>query len=170
MFKKLTAIAAFAVAATTAQGASAVTLLGQEPDAGVIVNRGGLEWVWAAPCAGEEPSCGVVQLHHGFGFATDDQWLASFSGIADIIDAFTDPELCAATYFSVAHDHCDAQDLAYNGGGIWHSPWTPAENDNLYWNETFLVRGEQQVPEPAALGLLGLGLLGLGAARRRKAA
>jgi hypothetical protein len=50
------------------------------PDAELIVIRGDLEWVYAAPCAALDPSCGAVDdpIPHGFAIATDDQWLASF--------------------------------------------------------------------------------------------
>ncbi|QJQ06406.1 hypothetical protein EJG51_011710 [Undibacterium piscinae] len=113
MLKKL------ALAAITAMSfvgsAHAVAMLGQEPDPTLIVDIGGLEWVYAAPCAGKSPSCGVVQLSHGFAFATDAQWLASFSNIAALKSAFTFSNgsvKCAAAYFSTAHNHCDFGDVS----------------------------------------------------------
>lgn len=159
---------AFAGMLAFAGSASAVSLLGQEPSPGVIVSAGGLEWVWAGPCAPESPSCGVAQLHHDFHIPTAAEWLASFVNLADIIDSFilpTGAQLCASPWFNTAYDHCDSNDL--NIGAIWH---LPASYGGQYTDdpaaEAFLVRGAQ-VPEPGTLGLLSLALIGLGALRRK---
>ena len=165
---------AAAVAVVLAAGqASALTSLGQEPPSNLIVQAGGLEWVYASPCAGKQPSCGVVQLHNGFGFATDAQWNVSFSTINDLLAAFNPASgtLCAASYFSTVYDHCDIDDVRL--GYIWHSPLAPNANGrDSDVAETFLVRAGNvnDVPEPASLALVGVALLGAAVARRRKQA
>ena len=160
-----------AVAVVVTGSAQALTLLGQEPAPSFIVDAGGFEWVYAAPCAGEDPSCGIVQLHHGFSFATDAEWNASFADISALVAAFTLPggsTNCASTYFSTQHDHCDMGDTVQ--GYIWHSPLAPdAGHRNEPSAETFLIRASNNnVPEPASMALLGIGLAALGFSRRRR--
>lgn len=179
---KLTSTLAKMAAATAlliAGQAHALALLGQAPDASVIVSAGGLEWVWASPCGGDSDgpgggcSPGNVLLHNGFVLPTDAQWTSSFANLAALIAAFDPPgppQLCASTYFSTGHNHCDSGDLPL--GYVWHSPLALTEGHaNSGFAETFLVREVRDpdpVPEPASLALAGLALAGLALARRRK--
>jgi hypothetical protein len=129
--------------------------LGQAPHPSVIVTAGGFEWVWASPCAGDQPNCDDkdLVLHNEFQYATVDQWNASFTGLPDLESKFTFTSqaaetvfnplgvvtICASAYFSADWNHCDLGDL--RGGFVWHSPLAldPFHRNNGN-SETFLVR------------------------------
>jgi hypothetical protein len=147
--------------------ANAAALLGQEPAPSLIVRTGNFEWVYASPCGGGPDSCSPLLRHHRFDFATDTQWTTSFANLDALIAAFTvnGEARCASTYFSVNYDHCDFTDLTI--GAIWNSPFGNGVNESAA--ETFLVRtvATGEVPEPASLALIALGLAAV-AARRRK--
>lgn len=70
---------------------------------------------------------------------------------------------CAAAYFSNSFRHCDWQD----GNGQMYAPWagTPGA---FGFADQLVVRAA--VPEPETYAMMGVGLLALFAARRRKAA
>lgn len=170
----------------------AATALGDFPH-GKIVTRNNLEWVWASPCAGVEPSCDnegdapgnpafpdsdLAKLlpMHGFNIPKDTQWTASFRDLADLHSAFAPngnfaPVICGASYFSQDWDTCDPQDLS--DGLVWHSPFALNENArNNALSETFVVREASVIPTPlppSAL-LFGAGLLGLAAWRWKRIA
>jgi len=145
---------------------------GQEPDPSVIVLRGGLEWIWAAPCASEDPSCGKPTPHHGFRIPTALEWTNSWVDRADLVDAFDTPQLCGSPWMSPFHNHCDSGDFV--NGHIWHAFGFCDPN---FFNgceasttESFFVRGAQRVPEPASLALVlsGFGLAAWMSRRRTR--
>lgn len=83
----------------------------------------------------------------------------------------------AGLWFSEASRNADGADhmVAYERGGQYIFGWEDLSSsgwDQDYNDFVVLVSGVQgvSVPEPATLGLLGLGMLGMGVFRRRKQA
>lgn len=173
----LLAASGSAIAATTA-GSFADRSTGEvrapmdtlPPD--VIISHAGNEWVWAAPCAAEDPSCGKPTPMYGFDNPTQNQW-ATWADRAELIAAFTAPNgsaICASAYFGSGYSHCDMNDAV--NGHIWHA-YANGICDPSYFDgcvasttETFYVRAVPE-PETYALMIAGLGLVGY-IARRRK--
>ncbi|MFZ5928527.1 MAG: PEP-CTERM sorting domain-containing protein [Acidobacteriota bacterium] len=149
--------------------APAASMIGIDPPSSVVVFAGGLEWVYAAPCA---PSgCGTITLHHGFRLPTTPEWTSSFSDLSDMYTQFSTPNgKCASPYFSDQYDHCDFGDLQL--GYVYGSPFAPDDGHRFHpLSETFLVRGEGggEIPEPASYLLTAIGLSAVALIRRRRA-
>ena len=140
----------------------------------LIVNAGGFQWVWAAPCAPEQPSCGnTLDLTDGWSIPTASQWQTSFDDTDAVFNAFTlngTGQLCGSPYFDSGWTNCDSGDL--EEGYIWGAPAGIANDLDGATNpasETFLVRGgAPAVPEPSSMLLLGSGALAVFGSIRRK--
>ncbi len=139
----------------------------------LVVVAGGLDWVWASPCAPVQPSCGSdIVLSNGWQIASTADFLASFTGYRDLYDALNPGgvQLCASAYFSSGYNHCDNDNILGAPGvnqAVWNAPtgaWGGV--GNVSYAETFLVQGA--VPEPGSLMLFGSGLVGLAGVLRRK--
>jgi hypothetical protein len=157
------------------------------PPASVIILEGGLEWIWAAPCATHDPSCGAPGNPpgtfpiQGFREPTLEEWGNSWSNRAELLSRFIvgGAPICGSPWLDSVHDHCDASDA--QSGHIWHASVNGICDPSFFdgceasTTESFLVRGAESpsaVPEPGTLILLGSSLVSLGATvwrRQRKA-
>jgi hypothetical protein len=169
--------AASLLVVVTAMPVQAVPLAGPLPES-VIVTRGAWEWVWVSPCAEEAigESCSFGTEHYGFAAPDNDtQWIDSFTGYPDLLNAFTDPNngvpilRCATPYFSQDYTDCHDGDLVM--GAVRQAPYLPhptgTDLRGIFGAEVFWVRAStpSPLPEPSSLLLLGAGLLGLAAWR-----
>jgi len=129
--------------------------IGDPIPGGLLVSAGGLQWVWAGPCAPLDPSCGAILDFRGFVIPTAADYLASWADNATLFAAMTGK--CASSYFDDVSnfDHCDEGDLAI--AGSVNNPFGPYGAEPLA--EALLIR--RGVPEPATLTLLGAGIAAL---------
>ena len=134
------------------------------------ITFGGNDWAWAAPCAPEQPSCGVIDLT----FQGPQGWrvaqAADFATGPTAADFGTPGKFaCAAAWFSTNFTHCDYGDGALLG--IFNHPGNPFPGNGAV--ETWVIRdGLGAVPEPSAWALLiiGFGMVGAGLRRRGQVA
>lgn len=182
MMKFLKSAALLALLSLSSLSQAAGINFNTAPPASVIRVAGGLEWIWAAPCAPQAPSCGAPGAPagsypiQGFRMATLTEWANSWANRAALIAAFTAPAggaVCGSPWLNSQYNHCDYGDMT--NGHIFGAAVNNICDPN-YFNgcvasttETFLVRDLQnRVPAPASLVLV-LTALGLAGWKRRKA-
>ncbi len=183
MFKKILLAVAGLAFCTSANAA----FLDAPVPANAYISQNGLDWAWANPLPG--PGNGFdLSFQGALGWhiptaqelalaplATDFLFAGGnvpFNGSDPVSGAnfqatngaYNNDGACATPYFSNNYRHCDWQD----GLGQPYGPWAGMAGAPTF-GEQLVVRGAAQVPAPGALALLGLGLVGLGVARRRKA-
>ncbi|MBS0592194.1 MAG: PEP-CTERM sorting domain-containing protein [Proteobacteria bacterium] len=153
------------------------------PDARVLLNFGGsgLDWVYAGPIAPEEfgqfnIAPASYRAAEGWRAATAAEWAAhpdwddfivagNPCNIAGPQNSYFNPAcyLSAVEYWSDTFNHVDMGDFAM--GNVTDGV-NNASPGNVY--ETIYVRnGRNAVPLPGTLALVGLGLIGAGALRRK---
>lgn len=150
-----------------AGNASAALIDVPVPSELILTDSAGNEWAWAGPCAPVSPSCGETDLSFQGPLGWSIPEVEDFAFGFDLLD-FTPggSALCASSYFSPFHSHCDGGD--YSARLIYNYP----TNSNLSYFEFFAIRhtAPVAVAEPGTLALVGLGLLALSlpAIRRRR--
>ena len=163
---KTTLAIAMVLALGVASNASATPV-----DAVDIVVRNGVEFAWVSPCAPVQPSCGnTLVMFDGWQIAQAADFLAGFTGLQDLYDAFLGGARCASDHFNSGHAHCDGVNVNPLGDPVvWNGPTSGgwAGNDPaVSYAETFVVRGAA-IPEPGTIGLLASGMA-LAARRLRR--
>lgn len=166
------------------QGTAQAAFLDSPVPSNAYITVGGLDWAWAFPLpAGFGLDLGY-QASQGWRLPTAAELLSAplataflFAG-ANVPLGGTDPVsgasfqatnanlngagACATPYFSNSYKHCDWQD----GLGQPYGPWVGMPGAPGF-GEQLVVRASA-VSAPASMAVLGMGLLGLGAAVRRR--
>lgn len=155
--KKLIVLLAVAVTGWVPSSFAVPVFAGDVPAANYIT-QGALDWVWASPCEGDGSGCAeAVTLHDGWRFPTTFEY---DNLLAPAEAALISGSICGSGWFQGNFTHCDFGDV------IWRNDDPSTDGD---FGDTLLVRGAA-APEPGALALLGIGLLGFGVSRRMKVA
>ncbi|WP_338849599.1 PEP-CTERM sorting domain-containing protein [Massilia sp. W12] len=176
-----------AVAAVLAAsfGSAHAALVNAPLPSNAYITIGGLQWAWAFPLPAASGLDLSYQAQFGWHVPTAAE-LANAPRATDFIFqganvplggtdsvsgarfSATNPNLtgaaaCAAPYFSNTYSHCDWQD----GLGQIYGPWA-GQSGAPSWADQLVVRAA--VPEAETYAMMGVGLLGLLALRRRKSA
>lgn len=166
------------------QGTAQAAFLDSPVPSNAYITVGGLDWAWAFPLPAASGLDLSFQAGQGWRLPTAAELLSAplataflFAG-ANVPLGGTDPVsgaqfsatnanlngagACATPYFSNSYKHCDWINGLGQQGDTWAGmPGAPSYADQL------VVRASA-VSAPASMAVLGMGLLGLGAAVRRR--